>query len=137
MNDNNVNEKLEKLEISVPTVTRELVESDESNFERMVQHNMIHNWSKLVLYSNGTYQSMTQLHDDSGHRKYGNTITFSLVFADTGSNLCTISSFSGNFSPGEVKEYPTTGMSDCVKDNFTLLKEGKITTHLHWECWKR
>ncbi|MER3112386.1 hypothetical protein [Bacillus altitudinis] len=137
--------KPEKLELETIELTAELEKSQleaatdslEFNFGVSRIHEMEHKSSKVVIYSNGTFETSTVLFDDSRHRKYGNTITFSLQFADSSSHLCNISSFSANFSPDEEKTYPTTGENDCVKTNFDLVKEGKLKPSMYWKCWKR
>ncbi|RGL38989.1 hypothetical protein DXC69_02925 [Paenibacillus polymyxa] len=99
-------------------------------------HEMEHKSSSITIYSNGAFESNTVLFDDSRHRKYGNKVNFFLRFKN-GNRLCDISSFSGNFSPDEEKVYPTSGMSDCIKNNFQLIQQGDVEVAMTWEAWKR
>ena len=115
----------------------ENIEQIEFSFGSMWCHGMEHISSKLILYSNGTFRSETTLKDHSGHRKYGNSVVFSLIFSN-GTELCTVSGLNGNFSPGEEKSYTTSGDSqECVNNNFELIKKGDLIPYLRYGCCKR
>ncbi len=107
------------------------------SYDTNIIWDMIHESSTIVVYSNGAFDTTTVLKDNSRHRKYGNTINFVLKYKENDHELCQFSTFSGNFSPGEEKTYPTTGESDCIKNNFELIESGELYISYNWNVEER
>ncbi|AQS10537.1 hypothetical protein CLOBY_26820 [Clostridium saccharobutylicum] len=108
-----------------------------TSYDTNIQRDMIHESSTIVVYSNGAFDTTTILKDNSRHRKYGNTINFVLRYKEDNHELCQFSTFSGNFSPGEEKTYPTTGVSDDIKNNFELIENKKLYISYDWTVEER
>ncbi|MCY8914280.1 hypothetical protein MOE47_09500 [Bacillus atrophaeus] len=104
---------------------------------------MENKYSKLIVFSNGTFQTSNILKDHSGHRKYGNSLTYNIVFpsdsgSGCGSQVCTILNFNANFSPGEEKPYAYSGSNNqCIEVNFPLLEKNELIPCITWSCWHR
>ncbi len=133
----NTKPKCVTMKNEIATLNNSDIREIKTSYGTNIQWDMIHVSSTIVVHSNGAFDTTTVLKDNSGHRKYGNTINFVLRYKDTDHELLQFSTFSGNFSPGEEKTYPTTGVSDDIKNNFELIERGELYISYDWTCGKR
>jgi hypothetical protein len=124
------------------SLSQESVDSTEfqSTGPSFCDNNMILESVKIIIYETGLYRAQMTLEDNSGHRKYSNML--SALVMQNESELCRVdlleSPFEANFSPGERKSYERTFRpNDCIKGNYSNLKNGNLTMAVEHICTHR
>ncbi|WPD24130.1 MAG: hypothetical protein Q3M24_10630 [Candidatus Electrothrix aestuarii] len=94
--------------------------------------------SKFIIYDTGLYESVCDIENSSRYRKHNTYISFYLL-NDKGEPVSEeIDLWAGNFSPGQRKQYTTSGHNDTLRDLFTQISSGgKIQLWRSWTSKKR
>jgi len=94
--------------------------------------------SKFIVYDTGLYESICDIENASGYRKHNNYVSFYLL-DDKGESIGDeIDLWAGNFSPGQRKQYTTSGHNDTLRDLFTQISSGgKVQLWRSWTSKKR